>query len=199
MQACWLVVALILEPGSAGIEEGGIVLRRRIATERDEALGSRAVDEEGPYRIQCIELSVEAVATVSGSQQRLVVGEGEIVEGRVLRIAENEDGDFPGIADSVKVDAEDGSPGAAGGQIRLIAGIGVGVAGGIEKECTEPGAGQELRVLGTLEGSGTRSLGGGIGIERCGSVHRCARGKGCRECAVSARVRSRTPVSAIVP
>ena len=80
--------------------------RRRVPAQSDEAdrLGERAMDgrqkegnriagveTEGPNRVEDVELGVQRIAAILGREQRLFVGEREIVEGIVLRVAEYED------------------------------------------------------------------------------------------------------------
>ncbi len=89
----------------------------------------------------------------------------------MIRISHHENGNSPAVPAFIEVDPEDGSPHAACRQVRLIAGISVGVAGRIEEERSESRARQELRVLRTLERGCTRRLGCCVRVERRRAVY----------------------------
>src|SRR5262249_19229350 len=131
-----------------------------VAAERKEAQrrGILAPHVERPNRIEKVQLFVEAVSSVLSRQERLRAGEREIVERRVVCVAEKEEADHADRVRAREVDAEDRPPRTPRRERRLIAGVGVGVAGGIEEERVESRARQILGVLGTLEGRGAGEL-----------------------------------------
>src|SRR5262249_58392043 len=116
--------------------------RARVAAERDETQRRLVLrlHVECPHAVKRVELAVQRVAAVLGCHQLVLVHEGEIVEGIMRVVAQEEQRNVAIIRRTIvvvmatKVDAEDGAIGAAAMQERVFAGNRVGVPGGVEEE-----------------------------------------------------------------
>src|SRR5882724_7545938 len=130
----------------------------------------RRVHVESPNRIQGIELTVQSVTAIFGREQDIFAGKGQIIEGSMIGIAENDDREGSGLAMLREIHTENRTPGTACCERRLVTGTSVCVAGSVEEEGLEPRAGLKSHVLGALERRSPNGFGGGIRVKRCGAI-----------------------------
>ena len=110
---------------------------------------------------------MQRIAAVFCDQDRIFrVGEGDIINRRMVGVAQVDKRNVPSITARVEIDTENSTPGAARCQLRLYAGTIICVASDVEEESLKVRIRLELPILRALEWRGACSLGASISIER---------------------------------